>query len=119
MAAKAAATADFFDNKPDKEDNKQNKNEQAVKEQLKDMGSRHCDVFMERAFGGDDRADNVIVTIKDHLTGLTHDSAIPCKTAKFVAHWLQEVFGLIGYPSILHLPSSTPKMGRISWHSVS
>ena len=43
-----------------------------------------------------------IVTIKDHSTGFTHVSAIPRKTARFVAHRLQEVFGLIGYPSIFH-----------------
>lgn len=43
-----------------------------------------------------------IVTVKDHSTGFTHVSAIPRKTARFVAHRLQEVFGLIGYPSIFH-----------------
>ena len=43
-----------------------------------------------------------IVTVKDHATGFTHVSAIPRKTARFVAHRLQEVFGLIGYPSIFH-----------------
>ena len=43
-----------------------------------------------------------IVTVKDHSTGFTHVSAIPRKTAHFVAHRLQEVFGLIGYPSIFH-----------------
>jgi hypothetical protein len=43
-----------------------------------------------------------IVTVKDHATGFTYVSAIPRKTARFVAHRLQEVFGLIGYPSIFH-----------------
>ena len=43
-----------------------------------------------------------IVTIKDHSTGVTHVSAIPLKKARFVAHRLQEVFGMIGYPSIFH-----------------
>lgn len=43
-----------------------------------------------------------VVTVKDHATGFTHISAIPSKTAHNVAHRLQEVFGLIGYPSIFH-----------------
>ena len=43
-----------------------------------------------------------IITVKDHSTGLTYISAIPRKTAHFVAHRLQELFGLIGYPSIFH-----------------
>ena len=43
-----------------------------------------------------------IVTVKDHSTGFTYVSAIPRKTAHFVAHRLQELFGLIGYPSIFH-----------------
>ena len=43
-----------------------------------------------------------IVTVKDHSTGFTHISAIPRKTARHVAHRLQEVFGLIGYPAIFH-----------------
>jgi len=43
-----------------------------------------------------------IVTVKDHSTGFTHISAIPRKTARHVAHRLQELFGLIGYPAIFH-----------------
>lgn len=43
-----------------------------------------------------------IVVIKDHATAFTYISAIPRKTAACVAHRLQEVFGLIGYPSIFH-----------------
>ena len=43
-----------------------------------------------------------IVTVKDHSTGFTHVSAIPRKTAHFVAHRLQEAFGILGYPSIFH-----------------
>ena len=43
-----------------------------------------------------------IVTVKDHSTGFTHVSAIPRKTANFVAHRLQEAFGILGYPSIFH-----------------
>ena len=43
-----------------------------------------------------------IVTVKDHATGFTHVSAIPQKRASYVAHRLQELFRLIGYPSIFH-----------------
>ncbi len=43
-----------------------------------------------------------IATVKDHSTGFTHVSAIPRKTAHFVAHRLQEAFGILGYPSIFH-----------------
>lgn len=43
-----------------------------------------------------------IMTVKDHSTGFTYVCALPRKTARAVAHKLQEVFGLIGYPSIFH-----------------
>jgi hypothetical protein len=38
----------------------------------------------------------IVLTVKDHSTGFIYVSAMPCKTAHFVAHRLQELFGLIG-----------------------
>lgn len=64
--AKAAAAAEFFDNKQD-EDHNRNGNEPPVEEQDADMVDRHRDVFMERAFGGDDRADNAIVRPQEEV----------------------------------------------------
>lgn len=43
-----------------------------------------------------------IMTLKDHATGLTYVTSIPRKKAKYVAHELDHIFGLIGYPSIFH-----------------
>ncbi len=54
-----------------------------------------------------------IVTIKDHCTGFTHISAIPRKTARYVAHRLQEYFGLIGYPSIFHTDNGKEFTARV------
>jgi len=41
-----------------------------------------------------------VMTLKDHATGLTYVTALPRKQALLVAHKLQEVFGVIGYPKI-------------------
>lgn len=54
-----------------------------------------------------------VVTIKDHCTGFTHISAIPRKTAKYVAHRLQEFFGLVGYPSIFHTDNGKEFTARL------
>ena len=43
-----------------------------------------------------------ILSLKDHSTQLTYLAALPRKKASFVAHELDHVFGLIGYPSIFH-----------------
>jgi len=43
-----------------------------------------------------------IMTIKDHATGFTHLCALPRKRPSLVAYRLQEVFGIIGYPTIFH-----------------
>ncbi len=54
-----------------------------------------------------------VVTIKDHCTGFTHISAIPRKTARYVAHHLQEFFGLVGYPSIFHTDNGKEFTARL------
>jgi hypothetical protein len=43
-----------------------------------------------------------VMTIKDHLTGLTYQCALPRKHPHLVAYKLQEIFGIIGYPKIFH-----------------
>ena len=43
-----------------------------------------------------------IMTVKDHSTGLTYITSLPRKKAKYVAHELDHIFGLIGYPAIFH-----------------
>ena len=43
-----------------------------------------------------------VMTLKDQATGLTHICALPRKQANLIAHKLQEIFGLIGYPKIFH-----------------
>lgn len=43
-----------------------------------------------------------ILTLKDHSTQLTYLQALPRKFARYVAHELDRIFGLIGYPSIFH-----------------
>jgi len=44
----------------------------------------------------------LITTLKDHATSLTYMTSIPRKKAKYVAHELDHIFGLIGYPNIFH-----------------
>lgn len=48
-----------------------------------------------------------IMTVKDHSTGLTWLVALPFKQPKFVAHELDIIFGLIGYPTIFHTDNGT------------
>jgi hypothetical protein len=43
-----------------------------------------------------------IMTIKDHSPGLVYLSALPRKTAAFVAVELEKYFGFVGYPHIFH-----------------
>lgn len=43
-----------------------------------------------------------IMTVKDHATGFVHICALPRKRPKLVAYRLQEIFGIIGYPTIFH-----------------
>jgi transposase InsO family protein len=43
-----------------------------------------------------------IITVKDHSTGLTYITSLPSKKAKYVAHELDHIFGLIGYTAMLH-----------------
>ncbi len=48
-----------------------------------------------------------LLVVKDHFTGLTYLAAIPKKQLIFVAHVLCVMFGLCGYPSILHTDNGT------------
>ncbi len=43
-----------------------------------------------------------IMTVKDHSTGLVYLTALPRKTAVFVAAKLEKYFGFVGYPHIFH-----------------
>ncbi len=43
-----------------------------------------------------------IMTVKDHATGFTYICALPCKRPSLVAYRLQDIFGVIGYPTIFH-----------------
>jgi hypothetical protein len=43
-----------------------------------------------------------ILVIKDHATGFIYLCALPRKQADLVARKLQEIFGVIGYPKIMH-----------------
>jgi hypothetical protein len=45
---------------------------------------------------------NYIVVCKDHFTGFFAGRCIPRKRAAYVAHVLGEIFGIVGYPTILH-----------------
>ena len=42
------------------------------------------------------------MTIKDHATGLPYLCALPRKRPHLIVYKLQEIFGIIGYPKILH-----------------
>ena len=44
----------------------------------------------------------LVMTIKDHPTGLTYLCALPTKRSHLIAYKLQEIFGIIGYPKIFH-----------------
>ena len=48
-----------------------------------------------------------LLVVKDHFTGLTYLAAIPKKRVSFMAHELCVMFGLCGYPSILHTDNGT------------
>jgi hypothetical protein len=43
-----------------------------------------------------------IMTVKDHSTGLVYLTALPGKTAMFVAAELKKYFAFVGYPHIFH-----------------
>ncbi len=43
-----------------------------------------------------------IMTVKDHATGLVYFTALPRKTAVFIAAKLEKYFGFVGYPHIFH-----------------
>jgi hypothetical protein len=43
-----------------------------------------------------------IFTLKDHATVLVYLCALPRKRANLIAYKLQEIFGIIGYPTIFH-----------------
>ncbi len=48
-----------------------------------------------------------LLVVKEHFTGLTYLAAIPEKRVSFLAHELCVMFGLCGYPSILHTDNGT------------
>ena len=52
------------------------------------------------------------MTVKDHSTGLTYLAALPFKQPKLVAHELDILFGLIGYPTIFHTDNGTEFTSR-------
>jgi hypothetical protein len=43
-----------------------------------------------------------ILTLKDHATSLVYLCTLPTKSANLIAYKLQEIFGIIGYPTIFH-----------------
>ena len=43
-----------------------------------------------------------IMTVKDHATAFTYICSLPRKRPTLVAYRLQEIFGVIGYPTIFH-----------------
>jgi predicted Zn-dependent protease len=43
-----------------------------------------------------------IMTLKDHATSLPYITSFPRKKAKYVAHELDHIFGLIGCPNIFY-----------------
>jgi hypothetical protein len=45
---------------------------------------------------------HLIMTVKDHSTGLVYRSVLPRKTAVFVAVKLKKYFGFVGYPHIFN-----------------
>ena len=53
-----------------------------------------------------------LMTVKDHSTGLTFVASIPRKRPKYVAHELDRLFGLIGYPSIFHTDNGKEFTGK-------
>ena len=57
-----------------------------------------------------------IMTTKDHSTRLTHLTALPLKQAKFVAHELDQLMGLIGYPIIFHTDNGTEFIAKVNNH---
>lgn len=44
-----------------------------------------------------------LMVMMDHATRLVYIKCIPMKFAKFLAFELNQIFGLIGYPTILHI----------------
>ena len=55
-----------------------------------------------------------ILCLKDHLTGLCYLAAIPQKRPVFVAKELAHVFGLIGFPRILHTDNGNEFTAHVS-----
>jgi hypothetical protein len=53
-----------------------------------------------------------IVVCKDHFTGFLAAACIPRKRASFVAYVLTEIFGVIGFPLILHIDNSKEFTGK-------
>jgi transposase InsO family protein len=53
-----------------------------------------------------------VVVCKDHLTGFVAAACIPRKRASFVAFVLQDIFSLVGYPSIFHTDNGKEFMGE-------
>jgi IS30 family transposase len=43
-----------------------------------------------------------VMTIKDHVTGLTYLCALPRKHPHLIAYKLQGIFGIIGHPKMFH-----------------
>jgi hypothetical protein len=54
-----------------------------------------------------------VVTIKDHCTGLVYLYALPRKHPKLAAFKLQEIFGSISYPKIIHTDNKKEFAGKL------
>ena len=54
-----------------------------------------------------------IISVKDHLTGLSAFGAMPFKKPKFVVHFLSGLFGLIGFPMIFHTDNGTEFVSKL------
>ena len=53
-----------------------------------------------------------ILTVKDHATGFVYLCALPRKLPSLVAYPLQEIFGVMGYPLILHTNNGKEFIGK-------
>ena len=54
-----------------------------------------------------------IISVKDHLTGLSAFGAMPFQKPKFVVHFLSGLFGLIGFPMIFHTDNGTEFVSKL------
>lgn len=53
-----------------------------------------------------------LLVVKDRLMGLTYLAETPKKQPRFMAHKLCVMFGLCGYPSILHTDNGTEFLSK-------